>query len=31
MSTFNSIEEAREFFKGDKFATNIGVHLDELG
>ena len=30
MSTFDSIEEAREFFKGDKFATNIGVSLDEL-
>ena len=27
MSTFNSIEEAREFFKGDKFATNLGVSL----
>ena len=31
MTTFESIEEAREFFKGDKFATNIGVQLDELG
>ena len=30
MATFESIEEAREFFKGDKFATNIGVSLDEL-
>lgn len=30
MSTFNSVEEAREFFKGDKFATNLGVQLDEL-
>ena len=30
MSTFNSIEEAREFFKGDKFATNIGVNLEKL-
>ena len=30
LSTFDSIEEAREFFKGDKFATNIGVSLDEL-
>ena len=27
---FNSIEEAREFFKGDKFATNLGIQLDEL-
>ena len=30
MSTFNSIEESREFFKGDKFATNLGIQLDEL-
>lgn len=30
MSTFNSIEEAREFFKGDKFATNLGVGLEKL-
>ena len=30
MSTFNSIEEAREFFKDDKFATNLGICLDEL-
>ena len=30
LATFESIEEAREFFKGDKFATNIGVSLDEL-
>jgi acyl-CoA thioesterase len=30
MSTFNSIEEAREFFKDDKFATNSGVYLEEL-
>ena len=30
MSTFNSIEEAREFFKGDKFATNLGVSLEKL-
>ena len=30
MSTFNSIEEAREFFKGDKFATNLGVYLENL-
>ena len=31
MTTFESIEEAREFFKGDKFATNMGITLDELG
>ncbi|MBQ9025100.1 MAG: PaaI family thioesterase [Methanobrevibacter sp.] len=30
MSTFSSIEEAREFFKNDKFATNNGVKLDKL-
>ena len=30
MSTFNSIEDAREFFKDDKFATNLGICLDEL-
>ncbi len=30
MTTFNSLEEAREFFKDDKFATNNGVKLDEL-
>ena len=30
MSTFNSIEEARGFFKGDKFATNLGVYLEKL-
>ena len=31
MSTFASTEEAREYFKGDKFATNSGMLLDELG
>lgn len=30
MSEFDSIDEAREFFKNDKFATNAGVVLDEL-
>lgn len=30
MSTFKSIEEAREFFKDDKFATNMGIFIDEL-
>lgn len=30
MSTFNNIEEAREFFKGDTFATKNGMILDEL-
>lgn len=31
MSTFNNVDEAREFFKGDTFATNNGMVLDELG
>ena len=30
MSTFKSIEEAREFFKKDKFATDVGTRIDEL-
>lgn len=30
MSTFKSIEEAREHFKQDKFATIMGATLDEL-
>ena len=30
MSTFKSTEEAREYFKGDKFATQAGMILDEL-
>ena len=30
MSTFASIEEAREYFKGDRFATGSGMVLDEL-
>ncbi len=31
MCAFKSIEEAREFFKNDKFATNTGIRIDELG
>jgi acyl-CoA thioesterase len=31
MRQFQSIEEAREFFKDDLFATNAGVTIDELG
>jgi len=31
MSTFNSLEEAREYFKGDRFATESGMVIDELG
>lgn len=30
MSNFNSIEEAREFFKNDHFAMNMGIQIDEL-
>ncbi len=30
MSNFKSIEEAREFFKNDKFATDMGIQIDEL-
>ena len=31
MSTFNSNEEAREYFKKDRFATENGMLLDEIG
>lgn len=31
MSTFKSIDEAREFFTGDKFAAANGITIDELG
>ena len=30
MSTFKNTEEAREYFKGDRFATLNGMQLDEL-
>ena len=30
MGTYKTLEEARENFKNDKFATNAGVTLDEL-
>lgn len=30
MSTFNNIDEAREFFKGDTFAMANGMTIDEL-
>ncbi len=30
MATFKSTEEAREYFKGDRFATLAGMRLDEL-
>ena len=31
MSTFSSLEEARQYFKGDRFATDNGMTLEELG
>ena len=31
MSTFKSVDEARGFFVGDKFATNNGMVIDEIG
>ncbi len=31
MSTFNSVEEAVEYFKNDKFAYNSGMILEDLG
>lgn len=30
MATFKNAEEAAEYFKGDKFATLNGMHVDEL-
>lgn len=30
MSTFNTLEEAQEFFKNDRFATNNGMKLEAL-
>ncbi len=31
MSTFNTIDEARAYFEGDRFAVENGVTLDALG
>ena len=31
MGSFHSLEEARAFFKGDTFATENGMTIDELG
>ncbi len=31
MSTFKNIEEARDYFKGDKYALNSGIYIEELG
>ncbi len=30
MARFKTIEEAREYFSGDRFATDAGMSLDEL-
>ncbi len=30
MGTFNSLEEAKKYFEGDKYAMITGVELDEL-
>ncbi len=31
MAVFKTIEEAREYFKGDRFAAVNGMQIDELG
>ena len=31
MGTFSTLEEAREHFRKDKFATNAGMQIDEIG
>ena len=31
MSTFKNLEEAKEFFEHDRFATENGITLDEIG
>ena len=31
MSTFSSLEEARAYFQGDRFATENGMTLDAIG
>lgn len=31
MGTFANIEEAREHFKNDRFATNTGIRIDDMG
>lgn len=31
MGTFATIDEAREHFKNDRFATNAGMVIDEMG
>ena len=31
MSTFNTLQEAQEYFKGDIFATENGMKIEDLG
>ncbi len=31
MGTFSTLEEAREHFRKDRFATNAGMQIDEMG
>ena len=31
MGTFNTIDDAREYFKNDKFCAEMGITIDELG
>jgi acyl-CoA thioesterase len=31
MSTFKNLEEAKQFFMKDRFATENGITLDEIG
>ena len=31
MATYKTLEEAQEVFRGDRFATDNGMHLDEMG
>ena len=31
MGTFATIDDARDFFKNDRFATNAGMTVDEMG
>jgi acyl-CoA thioesterase len=31
MATYKTLEEAREVFKGDRFATSNGMQIDEIG
>ena len=30
MGLFKDLDDAKEYFKGEKFATSSGMHIDEL-